>query len=50
MNIKGFSLLEVLIALVLLSGFMLLSFQILDHFNALEKNIHADYSAMSLLT
>jgi prepilin-type N-terminal cleavage/methylation domain-containing protein len=49
MNTKGFSVLEILIALVLLSSFMMTSFQILEHFNLLEKSIHADYAAMNLL-
>ncbi len=50
MNTKGFSLLEILIALILLSSFMVASFQILNHFNRLEQNIHTDYVAMSLLS
>lgn len=39
MNTKGFSLIEILVALTLLSAFMLGSFAVLKHFNVLEQGI-----------
>jgi prepilin-type N-terminal cleavage/methylation domain-containing protein len=49
MKTAGFSLIEILVALMLLSAFMLASFQALQHFNQLEQNVHEDYVALKLI-
>ena len=49
MNTQGFSLLEVLVAMVLLSAFMLAGFEVLQHFNLLEKDVQQEYQMLKLL-
>jgi prepilin-type N-terminal cleavage/methylation domain-containing protein len=50
MNENGFSLFETLIALLLLSMFMLAAFHLLQYFFNLEKDIQQDYVIMQLLS
>lgn len=44
----GFSLLEILVALVLFSAFMLSSFEVMLHLNHLESSIHQEYIELNL--
>lgn len=48
MNAFGFSLLEILVGLVLLSGFMLLGFDVLHHLNLLEQLVQQTYQGLGL--
>lgn len=49
MNQLGFSLIEVLVALMLLSAFMLISFESLQHFYQLEQWVQQAYQTLNLL-
>lgn len=49
MKTLGFSLIEVLVALVMLSAFMLVSFEVLQHFNQLERHVQQEYVELKLV-